>query len=611
MATYTQSQLDSMAKLKASNAAATPGATPTAPTAAPNFTVNQADVRPTGTAFNPMQDLQRSSLQTTGKPVVVPPTFDAGALGGTPKPVVPTAPQPQGNNPDVMAGTATDYVTKFNEAQKQAEAAVPDVAAKENESLYTRVKDLFGQQLNKGTDLLAAQEQANVGGITKQIEEQNLLVTQKANQYQKNIQMLPGQGRGITTGIISGQTDRERRLAAADIGAETAILQAMQGNLTLAKQTAQDAIDLKYKPIEDEVEQKLKLLELNAPNFTAEEKKKADITAGILQEQQQQIADKKKTEGDVSNVLAEAAKNGATQDVLQKIKASQNVNDAIINAGEFYGQTNEKTFVQDLVAKYPDAGITLNDTLATAQDKLKGSRIYQEQVRPPSKGGSGGGSGGPLGLTNQQIDNISPLITQFQNSPTVKNYNVLGETLNFVNGLDPSTNNPTDDQALIYAIAKALDPDSVVREGEYATVQKYSQSWAQAYGKTVEQAFMGTGFLSETARNNIKATLQSRFKATETSYNNLYDETKRRVNLIGNTDKGAQLLNNYGNAFKQQNTGTQPITVEAEYGKQILADLGVQPPNTTNNSTSNGSALGTDYSKQQSKIGSWITNLFK
>jgi hypothetical protein len=341
MPTYTQAQLDSTAQLKASNAVATPGVVSNTPTTTPNFAVSPTDVRPAGTAFNPMQDLQRSSIQTTGKTFDVPKTFDAGTLGTTPKPVVPEPPTTPIASPDTMAGTATDYVTRLNEAQKQAETAVPDVAAKENASLYTRVKDLFGQQLNKGTDLLAQQDKANVGGITKQIEEQNLLVTQKANQYQKNIQMLSGQGRGITTGIISGQTDRERRLAAADIGAETAILQAMQGNLTLAKQTAQDAIDLKYKPIEDEIAQKLQLLELNAPQMTAEEKKRADITAGILQDQQQQIADKKKTEGDVSNVLAEAAKNGATQDVLQKIKSAQNVNDAIINAGRFISPTPE------------------------------------------------------------------------------------------------------------------------------------------------------------------------------------------------------------------------------------------------------------------------------
>jgi hypothetical protein len=207
----------------------------------------------------------------------------------------------------------------------------------------------------------------------------------------------------------------------------------------------------------------------------------------------------------------------------------------------------DKNAVLELRQKYPDAGITAKDSFETASAKLKNSRIYGEQVRPPA--GAGGGGGGVLGLTNQQIDNISPLVTQFQNSPIVQNYNTIGEGYKFTQSLKNSTTNPADDQALIYALAKALDPGSVVREGEYATAQKYAQSMVQAYGKSVTQAANGTGFLSQDARKNIKQTIESRFKAAESSYKNLYGETERRINLIGNTDKGNQLLNNYGGAF--------------------------------------------------------------
>jgi len=211
----------------------------------------------------------------------------------------------------------------------------------------------------------------------------------------------------------------------------------------------------------------------------------------------------------------------------------------------------ERAIVADMAGKYIDAGITLDDTLAIAQGKIQNSRIYLDAVRGPIGSGSGGGSGsvGVLGLTNQQIDNISPLVSQFQSSPIVQNYNTIGEGFSFVKSLSNDTKNPADDQALIYALAKALDPGSVVREGEYATVQKYAQSMVQSYGKSVTQALTGSGFLSGDARKNIKSTIESRFRAAETSYKNLYSETERRVNLIGNTDKGSQLLNNYGGAF--------------------------------------------------------------
>lgn len=256
-----------------------------------------------------------------------------------------------------------------------------------------------------------------------------------------------------------------------------------------------------------------------------------------------------------------------------------------------------KDKVMALIASDPLAAqkgkVSLTDSYETVFEKMMKNRTPKTEVREigtrtylinsetgekikdlgySGPTGGGGGQTGTLGLTNQQIDNIAPLMTQFQNSPIVKNYNTLGETLNFVSSLSNSTQNPTDDQALIYSIAKALDPDSVVREGEYATVQKYAQSWAKAYGKSVNQAFLGTGFLSEAARKNIKQTLETRFRATEASYNNLYNETQRRINLIGNTNKGDQLLNNYGGAFKPvASTNAQAQTAQTQTQTQAPA----------------------------------------
>jgi hypothetical protein len=50
-----------------------------------------------------------------------------------------------------------------------------------------------------------------------------------------------------------------------------------------------------------------------------------------------------------------------------------------------------KALVLDMAGKYVDAGILPTDTLAVAQGKLKGSRIYQDQVRAPAGSGSGSG----------------------------------------------------------------------------------------------------------------------------------------------------------------------------------------------------------------------------
>jgi hypothetical protein len=86
------------------------------------------------------------------------------------------------------------------------------------------------------------------------------------------------------------------------------------------------------------------------------------------------------------------------------------------------------------------------------------------------------------GLSNQQNTRVNQITGQFDNEPIVKNYNIIAEGKAFVDSISNNTQNPADQQGLIYAFAKAMDPNSVVREGEYATVQKYAQSWAQSCG---------------------------------------------------------------------------------------------------------------------------------
>ena len=77
----------------------------------------------------------------------------------------------------------------------------------------------------------------------------------------------------------------------------------------------------------------------------------------------------------------------------------------------------------------------------------------------------------------------------FDALPIVKTTQKMAEAVAFADSLNANTTNPADDQALIYAFAKAMDPDSVVREGEYATVQKYAQSWAECSGSMPRASF--------------------------------------------------------------------------------------------------------------------------
>lgn len=149
------------------------------------------------------------------------------------------------------------------------------------------------------------------------------------------------------------------------------------------------------------------------------------------------------------------------------------------------------------------------------------------------------------GLTSATATAVRARVNQFKAEPTVQNFAVVQEGRNFAISIATNTKNPADDQALIYALAKALDPGSVVREGEYATAQKYAQSWINAYGKGVTQAIAGTGFLSTAARENIKKTIQQKYLATQKSYDNIYDQYAKGISTLTGRGDGEKFLTDY------------------------------------------------------------------
>lgn len=137
----------------------------------------------------------------------------------------------------------------------------------------------------------------------------------------------------------------------------------------------------------------------------------------------------------------------------------------------------------------------------------------------------------------------------FDTQPVTKRVQIMAEAVSFVSALDPNSKNPADDQALIYAFAKAMDPDSVVREGEYATVQKYAQSWVESFGFNALRVLQNREFLTPQARANLKSTITARFAAAKQQYDNVRREYGRRINRLTGQVDGEDYLIDYGAAF--------------------------------------------------------------
>lgn len=165
------------------------------------------------------------------------------------------------------------------------------------------------------------------------------------------------------------------------------------------------------------------------------------------------------------------------------------------------------------------------------------------------------------GLDSATAGRVDRIVGGFDNEPIVKGYNTIQEGYNFMNSVPNDTKNPADQQGLIYAFAKIMDPNSVVREGEYATVQKYAQSWATTYGFNAARIFSNSPFLTPAAIQNMKNTIEKKYQASSAQYNNLVDEYGRRVNKITGQNDGKDYLTNYAGS------ATAPPDLKTYYQK--------------------------------------------
>lgn len=143
---------------------------------------------------------------------------------------------------------------------------------------------------------------------------------------------------------------------------------------------------------------------------------------------------------------------------------------------------------------------------------------------PESTGSSGG-------LTTGQINStVNSIAGAFDNEPIVKSYNTVQEGYQTISSIGVNTKSPADDIAFIYAFAKIMDPNSVVREGEYNTIQKYAQTWAANFGFSAKRIFSNTNFLTADAKQKMLNALKPKVDSITSQYNNLSSEYQRQIN---------------------------------------------------------------------------------
>ena len=319
------------------------------------------------------------------------------------------------------------------------------------------------------------------------------------------------------------EISRIKNTELADIGIKQSVA---QNNLTTTQSLIDRKIDLEYGDLKDIIGFQQNFLDNNREDLSKAEQNRLNL---LITDNTRKYEEGKS----IGEFAKTVAANGADANTISRVANAKTMAEAIQAGGQFAGDILERQI---------------------KETQLASERLKLQQLREPGTGGDA-----PLynGLSPQTATAVRGIVSGFKSEPQLTNFATIQDGYNFASAIDTKTNNPADDQALVYALAKALDPGSVVREGEYKTALNYSQSWVKAYGKGVEQALLGTGFLSETARENIKKVIETKYKSSKVSYDNIYKQYTGQINNLTGRDDGTKFLRDY--AINTNPTGQQTV----------------------------------------------------
>jgi Spy/CpxP family protein refolding chaperone len=140
------------------------------------------------------------------------------------------------------------------------------------------------------------------------------------------------------------------------------------------------------------------------------------------------------------------------------------------------------------------------------------------------------------------------------------------------------TQNPYDDQALIFSFMKVLDPGSVVREGEFKTAQNNS-SLLNSIGANWQNAMTGTGMLLPEQRQKILDSMNNLYKQKMSQYSDLTNQYASAGAKLGFDDPSLFLdytpeyfSKNSSNVSSSTGMGGSTVRVQAPDGSIYEVD---------------------------------------
>lgn len=270
----------------------------------------------------------------TGLPTSnTPQAISASSLAPQTPIVVPPTPQNTTDYTGIQTGVTSQIANEYQSLQKQLDQA----QAQQNQAGQSQL-DIMGLLGGKTADLQTAQEQTGVNTETANLTkyaEQLANLNAQASSLQREAQAIPIQSQlnyqgtaGTQSGVQSVNRDllSQNALKALSIGQQADIAAAAatgsQLRLQAAKDKAQQIVDLKYKPLEDQLAIKKQQYELNKDVLSQIDKKRTEALNLSIQKETEALAEKKANDKEVSKLIVEASQF-APSDILARARSIQ------------------------------------------------------------------------------------------------------------------------------------------------------------------------------------------------------------------------------------------------------------------------------------------------
>jgi hypothetical protein len=194
---------------------------------------------------------------TVPAPTPVPTLNSTTAAQTTPPPSVPTPTSPSPAQTSLGASLAAFGASLkgiSDTLSKQQDATTPDTSTGSLQDVLKNYLALSGQLANKGTDTQAAYDAQGVADKAQKAQDLTNQYNSREQYYNDQINQVQTQNtEGKSAQAIQEQVDqltRQKNLELANIAIQQT---AANGNLTVAKNLADQAIALKYQPITDQI----------------------------------------------------------------------------------------------------------------------------------------------------------------------------------------------------------------------------------------------------------------------------------------------------------------------------------------------------------------------